>query len=132
MAECENEQMGVKAALESRLSVSSQNPFIQNVMLHRRDSVKLEHRLKGCLDDYNAGNRKVDPLVSGMIVMLQQVHSELRSITSRMEEEDKEYDSESDWKFAAMVVDRLCLIAFSIFIFFSTCYIMLSAPFILS
>uniref|UniRef100_A0A1I7XM46 Cation transporter family protein n=1 Tax=Heterorhabditis bacteriophora TaxID=37862 RepID=A0A1I7XM46_HETBA len=36
--------------------------------------------------------------------------------------------AENDWKFAAMVVDRLCLFTFTIFIVVSTCGIMFSSP----
>lgn len=41
---------------------------------------------------------------------------------------DVDEDAIADWKFAAMVVDRVCLIVFSAFIVASTCGIMFSAP----
>ncbi len=41
---------------------------------------------------------------------------------------DVDEDAIADWKFVAMVVDRMCLIIFSAFIVGSTCGIMLSAP----
>ncbi|VDN59065.1 unnamed protein product [Dracunculus medinensis] len=37
-------------------------------------------------------------------------------------------DTENDWKFAAMVVDRMCLFTFTLFIVISTCAIMFSSP----
>jgi nicotinic acetylcholine receptor len=48
-----------------------------------------------------------------------------------MEEDEKER-MENDWKYAAMVVDRACLIIFSIFITIFTLVLMLSAPHIIA
>ncbi|XP_003373299.1 putative Low-density lipoprotein receptor domain class A [Trichinella spiralis] len=41
---------------------------------------------------------------------------ELRYITDRMRKEDEEHEIISDWKFAAMAVDRLCLVIFTTFL----------------
>jgi len=38
---------------------------------------------------------------------------------------------ENDWKFAAMVLDRLCLITFTLFTFVATIAVLLSAPHII-
>ncbi|KRY27533.1 Neuronal acetylcholine receptor subunit alpha-7, partial [Trichinella spiralis] len=53
---------------------------------------------------------------------------ELRYITDRMRKEDEEHEIISDWKFAAMAVDRLCLVIFTTFLLVSTCSILLAAP----
>lgn len=45
-----------------------------------------------------------------------------------MEEGEEMERLQNDWKFGAMVVDRACLICFSLFIVISTCCIMFSAP----
>ena len=45
-----------------------------------------------------------------LLLMMQRVIVELKFITSRMVKEDDYEDMENDWKFAAMVVDRLCLV----------------------
>ena len=65
-----------------------------------------------------------------MLLVLNTLHAELKVITKRMEEEDEEDDESKDWKFAAMVVDRLCLIIFTVVILGSTGVIMFSAPYI--
>ncbi|VDO85726.1 unnamed protein product [Heligmosomoides polygyrus] len=49
-------------------------------------------------------------------------------ITSEIREKERNKDVEDDWKFAAMVVDRLCLYIFSFFILFSTLTLFLSVP----
>ncbi|XP_067122653.1 neuronal acetylcholine receptor subunit alpha-7 isoform X3 [Centruroides vittatus] len=53
---------------------------------------------------------------------------ELRYITTRMRNEDEVNDVIAEWKFAAMVVDRVCLILFSAFTIISTCVCLFSAP----
>ena len=53
---------------------------------------------------------------------------ELRYITSRYKEEDEEDEIICDWKFAAMVIDRACLVFFTIFTAVSTIGILASAP----
>ncbi|KAH8039862.1 hypothetical protein HPB51_009118 [Rhipicephalus microplus] len=53
---------------------------------------------------------------------------ELRFITSRMRKDEQEREVVGEWKFAAMVVDRCCLIIFSLFTIISTCACLFSAP----
>ncbi|KFM63456.1 Neuronal acetylcholine receptor subunit alpha-7, partial [Stegodyphus mimosarum] len=53
---------------------------------------------------------------------------ELKYITARMKREDKVNDIIAEWKYAAMVVDRVCLIIFTAFTVLSTCICLFSAP----
>ncbi|CAL1283241.1 unnamed protein product [Larinioides sclopetarius] len=53
---------------------------------------------------------------------------ELRYITCRMKREDRVNDIIAEWKYAAVVVDRVCLILFSAFTVLSTCICLFSAP----
>lgn len=62
---------------------------------------------------------------------LQAMLRELRFITQRIRKDDEIRDIISDWKFAAMVVDRFCLIVFTLFTVVATIAIMLTAPHIL-
>jgi hypothetical protein len=62
------------------------------------------------------------------------IHSELRTIVSRLtivtnyvQRQERHDNASQDWKFVAMVIDRLCLILFSILITIFTCLIFLSA-----
>lgn len=59
---------------------------------------------------------------------LNQVLFELRFITNRMRREDELAEIVSEWKFAAMVIDRLCLIVFTAFTVVSTIVCLSSAP----
>ncbi|GIZ04060.1 neur_chan_memb domain-containing protein [Caerostris extrusa] len=53
---------------------------------------------------------------------------ELRYITGRMKREDRTGDIIAEWKYAAVVVDRVCLILFTAFTVLSTCICLFSAP----
>ncbi|KAK6747176.1 hypothetical protein RB195_000410 [Necator americanus] len=53
------------------------------------------------------------------LLLLREIHDDLSAITSEMREVERNKTVEDDWKFAAMVVDRLCLFIFSFFISFS-------------
>ena len=59
---------------------------------------------------------------------LQCILKELRFITNRMKIDDEKIDIISDWKFAAMVIDRFCLITFTAFTVITTVAVLLSAP----
>ncbi|XP_049830170.1 neuronal acetylcholine receptor subunit alpha-7 isoform X4 [Schistocerca gregaria] len=62
---------------------------------------------------------------------LQAILRELQFITGRMRKADEEAELISDWKFAAMVVDRFCLIIFTLFTIIATVAVLLSAPHII-
>ncbi|KAK5639398.1 hypothetical protein RI129_011890 [Pyrocoelia pectoralis] len=62
---------------------------------------------------------------------LQLILRELQFITARMRKADEEAEVISDWKFAAMVVDRFCLIIFTMFTIIATVAVLLSAPHII-
>nr|AWJ68162.1 putative nicotinic acetylcholine receptor 11 [Hirudo verbana] len=55
--------------------------------------------------------------------------NELRFITKRMKEDSDKTDETNDWKFAAMVIDRLCFWIFSTYLFVTTTAIFLSPSF---
>ncbi|CAM1330620.1 CHRNA7 (predicted) [Pycnogonum litorale] len=52
---------------------------------------------------------------------------ELRYITNHMRDKDDADEISNDWKFCAMVIDRLCLILFTVFTIISTCTCILRA-----
>lgn len=56
---------------------------------------------------------------------------EIRFITDQLRKEDVSADITRDWKFAAMVVDRLCLIIFTLFTIIATLAVLFSAPHII-
>ncbi len=61
----------------------------------------------------------------------QEVHhilAEVMYIAQRFRDQDESEAICSEWKFAAAVVDRLCLVAFSLFSIICTFTILMSAP----
>lgn len=56
---------------------------------------------------------------------------ELRVITDKIRDEEDTAAIENDWKFAAMVLDRLCLITFTLFTLIATIAVLFSAPHII-
>lgn len=63
---------------------------------------------------------------------LRDILKELQFLTQKVKKEDQFVDDCNDWKFAAMVIDRLCLWLFTIFTIASTCAILFSAPHLFS
>lgn len=62
---------------------------------------------------------------------LQLILKEIQFITSRMRKNEEEADIISDWKFAAIVMDRFCLIIFTLFTIIATLVVLCSAPHII-
>ena len=52
----------------------------------------------------------------GAVPELTSLLAELRCITRRMRSDAEKEDETNDWKFAAMVVDRLCFCLFSVYL----------------
>ncbi|KAF4082892.1 hypothetical protein AMELA_G00133820 [Ameiurus melas] len=59
---------------------------------------------------------------------LSKILDEVRYIAKRFHDQDEEESLCSEWKFAASVIDRLCLMAFSMFTVLCTIGILMSAP----
>nr|XP_047916274.1 CHRNA7-FAM7A fusion protein isoform X3 [Anser cygnoides] len=59
---------------------------------------------------------------------LAKILEEVRYIANRFRDQDEEEAVCNEWKFAASVVDRLCLMAFSVFTIICTIGILMSAP----
>jgi nicotinic acetylcholine receptor len=62
---------------------------------------------------------------------LQLILREIQFITNKMRRNEEEQDIISDWKFAAIVMDRFCLIVFTLFTIVATLVVLLSAPHII-
>ena len=53
---------------------------------------------------------------------------EIKVITDKIKDDDESSAIESDWKFAAMVLDRLCLIVYTVFTIVATVAMLMTAP----
>ena len=59
---------------------------------------------------------------------MRQIVRELRTITKKMEQDDEDADVCEEWKFAASVIDRLCLWLFGLLIIGLTIFTLFAAP----
>ncbi len=53
---------------------------------------------------------------------------EIKIITDKIRDDEEAAAIENDWKFAAMVLDRLCLIVFTLFTIVATVAVLAAAP----
>ena len=59
---------------------------------------------------------------------IESVLKELKTITQKLRDDQLEEEESLDWKFAAMVIDRICMYFFAIATFCSTSIILLTSP----
>lgn len=84
---------------------------------------------------YNANDSdkaEIDAGLKANFLTQQKIYNHLKIITNRMSESDRDTEQSNDWKFAARVVDRLCLIFFSALIIIFLLIILLCAPYIIA
>ncbi|XP_052453219.1 neuronal acetylcholine receptor subunit alpha-7 [Carassius gibelio] len=75
------------------------------------------------------GGRVNSGIVGGALELeLAKILEEVRYIAKRFRNQDEDETVCNEWKFAAAVIDRLCLMAFSIFTILCTIGILMSAP----
>ncbi|XP_030630769.1 neuronal acetylcholine receptor subunit alpha-7 [Chanos chanos] len=65
---------------------------------------------------------------AGVETELGKILEEVRYIAKRFQNQDEDERVSNEWKFAAAVIDRLCLMAFSLFTILCTIGILMSAP----
>ncbi|CAI4226691.1 unnamed protein product [Auanema sp. JU1783] len=68
------------------------------------------------------------PAYEAQVLLLHAVYKELKQICNQLDKEEREELIQNDWRFAAMAIDRACMIMFTVFIVVSILAIMMSAP----
>ena len=68
------------------------------------------------------------PYPSGVLRELSLILKEIKVITDKIHDDEESAVIEGDWKFAAMVLDRLCLITFTLFTIIATLAVLAAAP----
>lgn len=76
-------------------------------------------------EDNDSTQRKV---LMDTIPVIVKILEEVQFIAARFRKQDEGEEVCSEWKFAAAVIDRLCLVAFSLFAIICTLTILMSAP----
>ena len=74
-------------------------------------------------DDSNTCNTS-QPLQRELNLILK----EIKVITDKIKGDEESASIEADWKFAAMVLDRLCLVFFTVFTIIATLAVLATAP----
>ena len=78
-----------------------------------------------CCNRHNVTSNNFVNLLSAEVKLILR---ELRSFSRKMKDREEEDLVVSDWKFAAMVIDRFCLIGLSLYTLLTTVVLFLSAP----
>ena len=68
----------------------------------------------------------------GNVSVFKDMLKEMKFLTDKLRRDEDFEEQCTDWKFAALVIDRLCLWIFTIFTISSTCAILFSAPHLFS
>jgi len=77
----------------------------------------------------NINNHEIDTnLISPLQRELGLILKEIKIITDKVKEDEEASDVAADWKFAAMVLDRMCLFFFTTFTCVATCSVLAVAP----
>jgi nicotinic acetylcholine receptor len=79
----------------------------------------------------SASEREESNFPPGAFRELSLILKELRVITDKIRDDEDTAAIENDWKFAAMVLDRLCLLTFTAFTIIATVAVLLAAPHII-
>jgi len=79
----------------------------------------------------SASEREESSFPPGAFRELSLILKELRVITDKIRDDEDTAAIENDWKFAAMVLDRLCLLTFTAFTIIATVAVLLAAPHII-
>lgn len=130
------------AVRELELKERSSKSLLANVLdidddfRHHAASLQASsHAATGYLRSHPHHEESGGPLLPGSCLgphrELALILKELRIITDKLRKEDEAAEITNDWKFAAMVVDRLCLIVFTLFTIIATIAVLFSAPHII-
>ena len=76
----------------------------------------------------NVNSAATSSYPSGVPRELSLILKEIKVITDKIRDDEESTAIESDWKFAAMVLDRLCLITFTLFTIIATLAVLAAAP----
>jgi nicotinic acetylcholine receptor, invertebrate len=96
-------------------SVYSRYQNVNSAYLRRENSTMSQSTYEDSLF-YNSSKSEINSLRKSMNMILK----ELRFITQKIRDEEEETEKALNWKFAAMVIDRLCMWFFAIATFVST------------
>ncbi|XP_076334170.1 neuronal acetylcholine receptor subunit alpha-7-like isoform X2 [Tachypleus tridentatus] len=113
--------------IELELNERCSRSLLANV-LDIDDTLRLQNSTSGYLQVSSGEETSTVHTCISIQRELNSILKELRFITNRMKQDDQANDIIAEWKFAAMVIDRICLITFSLFAIISSSVCLLQAP----
>ena len=94
----------------------------------QHNSVLIPSRVSGNVPPSEENVSSAATYPSGVPRELSLILKEIKVITDKIRDDEESTAIESDWKFAAMVLDRLCLITFTLFTIIATLAVLAAAP----
>ena len=91
----------------------------------KRENSGLSQSIYECSNEVSLGANKND--FSTLKRSLNAILKELRCMTQKLKDDEEEEEQSLNWKFAAMVIDRLCMYFFLIATFISTASILFTS-----
>ena len=85
-------------------------------------------RSAGQLPNGDTARKSPKSQFSGLHRELGAILKEIKVITDKIKDDEESSTIEGDWKFAAMVLDRMCLLFFTIFTAVATLSVLVAAP----
>jgi len=105
--------------------------FVRNTNNGLEKLLGLDERSNGDVPNGDISKKSPKSQLSGLHRELGAILKEIKVITDKIRDEDESSNIEADWKFAAMVIDRLCLIFFTLFTAIATFVTLAVAPHVL-
>ena len=88
-------------------------------------------RSSGNLPNEETSRKSPKSQFSGLHRELGAILKEIKVITDKIKDDEESSSIEGDWKFAAMVIDRICLVFFTLFTIIATIAVLAVAPHVL-
>jgi nicotinic acetylcholine receptor, invertebrate len=123
-----NDDFGVVGPVKSKENKIKSKLFNDQIVFFKRENSNYNQNqnCENCGDSaYSSSKGGGDsyPLKKNLHAILR----ELRVLTKKIKDDDEDGEKELNWKFAAMVIDRLCMWIFAFATFFSTTLILLTS-----
>ncbi|CAJ0947660.1 unnamed protein product, partial [Mesorhabditis belari] len=119
------EQLSLERKVGEGLFAANRQQSIES-----RRSNQMEKYIKRCIETTVDQGCEENDYTIRVFEYFQAIHSQLKLIREEIDKKNALQDTLEEWKFAAMCLDRLCLIVFSAFLSTSIFIIFYSAPYL--
>jgi hypothetical protein len=119
-----NDDFGILSH-RGKMSSSKSNTLLSNNMMMGTSTSPVNDYYDSSLHSSGGGGKtsEYNPLRKSLQLILK----ELRQITHKLQDDEEDEEKALNWKFAAMVIDRLCMVVFATATILSTVLILLTS-----